>query len=148
VLNYGWVWPASETLHFVGLVLLSGTVGMFDMRVLGLAKGIPPGELHRLLRVGLLGFAISVTTGILFIAGTPDQYFYNSAFHVKVAGLALMGVNAAIFYAAPFTAVRALGPGEDAPRAAKVCAAVSLLLLVVVMGCGRMLTFFRPPSVY
>jgi hypothetical protein len=146
--NYGWVWPASESLHFIGLVLLTGTVGMFDMRVLGFARGIPPVELHRLLRWGLLGFGVSVATGIVFIAGTPDQYFFNSAFYVKVTGLLLMGLNAALFYAVPFRAVRALGPGDDAPRAAKICAAISLLLLVVVMGAGRMLTFFRPPAIY
>ena len=43
-----WVWPLCETLHYLGLSLLLGTVGLFDLRVLGLAKGIPPGTLHRL----------------------------------------------------------------------------------------------------
>ena len=147
-LNVDWAWPVSEALHFIGLVLLAGTVGLFDLRVLGLAKGIAPAALHKLLRFGLAGFVLSACTGALFIAGAPDQYFFNAAFHLKVIGLVLMGANAAVFYATPYRRVRALGPADDAPPAAKACAAISLTLLVVVMCCGRMLTFFRPPSIY
>ena len=36
-----WLWPTMETLHFIGLSLLIGTVGLFDLRVLGVAKQIP-----------------------------------------------------------------------------------------------------------
>jgi hypothetical protein len=34
----------------LGLSLLLGTVGLFDLRVLGIAKGIPPRAIHRLVR--------------------------------------------------------------------------------------------------
>jgi hypothetical protein len=145
VMNYRWVWPISETLHFCGLTLLAGTVGLFDLRVLGFAKGVAPSALHRSLRWGLAGFAVSVATGIAFIAGTPDQYFYNAAFRFKVVFLLLMGINAAIFYRYEFGGVRRLGPYDDAPIGAKWSAAASLALLAAVMCAGRMLTFFRPP---
>ena len=39
VTEYRWVWPISESLHFCGLTLLAGTVGLFDLRVLGLGQG-------------------------------------------------------------------------------------------------------------
>jgi hypothetical protein len=145
VTEYRWVWPISETLHFCGLTLLAGTVGLFDLRVLGFAKGLAPGALHATLPWGLAGFAVSVITGIMFISGTPDQYFYNDAFKLKVVFLALMGANAALFYWREFALVRALGPHDDAPRSTKLVAAASLLFLVAVMCCGRMITFFRPP---
>jgi hypothetical protein len=145
VLNYGWVWPISESIHFCGLTLMAGTVGVFDLRVLGVGRGISPRSLHRLIRFGLAGFALSVMTGTLFIAGTPDQYFYNAAFKVKVVGLLLMGCNVALFYSREFRKVMQLGPDDDAPRAAKWMAGGSLALLTVVMCAGRMLTFFRPP---
>lgn len=146
VLDHGWVWPISEALHFMGLVLLVGTVSLFDLRVLGLGKGIPPAAIHRLVPLGLVGFAVSIGTGMLFISGTPDQYFYNSAFHLKVVFLALMGLNVAFFYSRPYRVVRALGAFEEAPPVAKASAALSLLIMTGVMCCGRMLTFFRPPG--
>lgn len=145
VTNYRWVWPASETLHFCGLVLMAGTVGMFDLRLLGVGKGIAPAALHRLLRWGITGFGVSVLTGTLFIAGTPEQYFYNAAFKLKVICLLLLGCNVLLFYSLEFQRVKALGPYDDTPLAAKWMASVSLTLLVAIMCCGRMLTFFRPP---
>jgi hypothetical protein len=144
VTQYGWVWPISETLHFCGLTLLAGTVGLFDLRVLGLAKGIAPAALHATLPWGLAGFFVSVVTGVIFISGAPDQYFYNDAFKFKVVFLILMGLNAGFFYWREFDRVRALGPHDDAPGSAKVVAAASLVILLAVMCFGRMLTFFRP----
>jgi hypothetical protein len=145
VTTYRWVWPISETLHFCGLTILAGTVGLFDLRVLGFAKGIEPRALHALLRWGFAGFAVSVVTGVMFISATPDQYFYNDAFKLKVVFLFLMGTNAALFYWREFPRIRALGPNDDAATSTKWVAAASLLFLVAVMLCGRMLTFFRPP---
>src|SRR5690606_18446455 len=82
--DYGWVWPLAESLHFCGITVLVGTVGVFDLRLLGMGKGFEPAALHRLLRFGIAGFAVAAATGVLFIAGTPDQYFFNAAFKVKV----------------------------------------------------------------
>jgi hypothetical protein len=148
VLDHGWVWPLAESLHFMGLVLLVGTVSVFDLRVLGLVKGIAPAAVHGLLPFGLAGFAVSIGTGTLFLFGTPDQYFFNPAFYFKVSFLTAMGLNVAFFYSRPFRAVRGLGPLDDAPLAAKVSAGLSLAIMVGVMCAGRMLTFFRPPAVF
>lgn len=145
VTEHRWVWPIAESIHFCGLTLLAGTVGLFDLRVLGLAKGIAPSMLHATLKWGIAGFAASAVTGIMFISGAPDQYFYNDAFKLKAVLLLLMGANAALFYAREFARVRALGPHGDAQRSAKLVAAASLVLLVAVTLCGRMITFFRPP---
>lgn len=142
--DYRWSWPIAETVHFVGLVLLAGTVGAFDLRLLGLAKGVRPADLHRLLRVGVAGFVLLVITGLLFISGAPDQYFYNRAFHLKAVSLALMGLNVLLFYRLEFREIQALGPHDDAPARARAMAGVSLALLVAIMLFGRMLTFFRP----
>jgi hypothetical protein len=144
VMNYRWTWPISECLHFCGLALMVGTVGTFDLRLLGLVKGLSPAVLHRSIRFGLAGFVISAVTGSLFIFGQPDQYFYNDAFKVKVVCLILLGINVCAFYTLEARQVLVLGPGDDAPRRAKVMAAVSLTLLVAIMCAGRMLTFFRP----
>lgn len=145
VLEHGWVWPIAEAMHFTGLVLIVGAVGLFDLRMLGLGKGIAPAAIHRLVPLALAGFAVSLATGLLFISGTPDQYFYNAAFHLKLVFLAVMAVNVAFFYVGPFRAVRALGPSDAVPAAARISAAVSLAALIGIMCCGRMLTFFRPP---
>ena len=36
-----WLWPLCETLHFVGLALLIGAAGVFDLRLLGFMRRLP-----------------------------------------------------------------------------------------------------------
>jgi hypothetical protein len=144
VMDYRWVWPISEILHFCGLAVMVGTVGAFDLRLLGLAKGVAPATLHRSLRYGVAAFVLSAATGSLFIFGQPDQYFYNSAFKLKVIALLLLGLNVSLFYTLEARRVLALGPNDGVPLRAKLMAATSLTLLVSIMLFGRMLTFFRP----
>ena len=144
VMGYRWVWPSAEILHFCALAVMVGTVGTFDLRLLGLAKGVAPATLHRSLRYGVAAFVLSALTGSLFIFGQPDQYFYNAAFKLKVIALLLLGLNVLFFYTFEARRVLALEPSGDAPPRAKIIAAISLMLLVSIMLFGRMLTFFRP----
>ena len=44
-----WVWPVCEILHFFGMALLIGSVGLADLRMLGVAKGVPIKALERLI---------------------------------------------------------------------------------------------------
>src|SRR6266478_2704931 len=60
------VWPLCETLHYLGLSMLLGAVGFFDLRVLGLAKGIPLRAFHRLIPWGIGGYLVNILTGIVF----------------------------------------------------------------------------------
>jgi len=139
-----WVWPTLETLHFTGMVMLIGAVGLFDLRVLGMAKAIPPAALHRLIPWGIAGFVLNVITGILFFIGNPDQYAYNPAFGFKLGFLTLAGLNIVAFYGTAFREVKAVPAGGDAPLRSKVITAISLSSWVCVIICGRLLTWFRP----
>lgn len=141
-----WVWPACEILHYMGLSLLLGTVGLFDLRVLGFAKSIPPVTIHRLIPYGIGGYLLNIATGIVFFFGHPDQYFYNNAFRFKALFMAVAGINILLFYASTaFAEMKTLGPGSDAPPRIKWIAGTSLAMWVAVLICGRFLTWFRPP---
>ena len=145
VTEYRWVWPISESVHFCGLTLLAGTVGLFDLRVLGPREGHRPGHVACDAAVGPRRFrCVRHHRRDVHLRHTR-QYFYNDAFKLKVVLLVLMGANAALFYWREFAGIRTLGPHDDAPRSTKIVAAASLVFLVGVMLCGRMITFFRPP---
>ena len=140
-----WGWPAVESLHFIGLVLLIGNVGVFDLRMVGLARGIPMRALHRLVPWGIAGYALNVLTGFLFVVSAPDQYLFNPAFQTKLSLMAVAGFNVLVFYRFVWARVAAADAGEDAPRGAKIAAAVSLTCWVGVIVCGRLITYYRPP---
>jgi hypothetical protein len=141
-----WVWPLCETLHYLGLSMLLGAVGFFDLRVLGLAKGIPLRALHRLIPWGIGGYLVNILTGIVFFAGHPDQYFYNNAFRFKVLFMMVAAINVLAFYGTnAFAEMKTLAAAAEAPLRIKMIAGVSLAMWVAVLVCGRLLTFFRPP---
>src|SRR5256885_6480344 len=127
-----WGWPFAESVHFLGLSMLVGCVGAFDLRLLGVGKRIPIAALHKLIPWGLLGFAINVSTGSLFLLTEPDQYIYNPSFQFKVLFIMLAGANALTFYATTYGRATRVDAALDAPRAATVVAAVSLRLWVAV----------------
>src|SRR5206468_5734106 len=47
VMRMHWSWPAAESIHFIGLSLLVGCVGLFDLRLLGVGRGIPIAAFHK-----------------------------------------------------------------------------------------------------
>jgi hypothetical protein len=139
------MWPVLEMLHYFGLSMLFGSVGLFDLRVLGLLKRIPIGALHRLVPLGIAGYALNLLTGLAFFSAHPEQYAYNHAFHWKLVFMSLAAINVAAFYTTAFRGLRQLPPEATAPRLAQVLTAVSLGCWVGVLSCGRLLTFYRPP---
>jgi len=142
VIHSSWVWPAGETLHFVGLAMLIGVIALMDLRMLGMAKRLPFAPLPRLLPFAIAGFCICLGTGILFFTGDPFQYIHNPVFWFKLLFIFLAGINVVVFYASGlFRELEDLGPGEDAPFSAKLIAALSLVLWIGVMYLGRMLPF-------
>jgi len=139
-----WAWPVLESLHFFGMSLLIGTVGVFDLRLLGFARGIPYAALHHLIPLGISGFLLNASTGLFFLSGTPDQYLYNRAFIVKVTCMTIAGLNVAFFYGRVFKRLHRTGADASPPLGARVAGGVSLAAWIGVMSAGRLLTFFRP----
>lgn len=144
-LFWRWGWPLNEILHFTGLCLLFGTVAIFDLRMLGVARGISLRALHRMVPFGVAGFGLSISTGLLFFVTMPDQYLYNPAFQLKLTAMALAGLNMVLFYATASRAVWAVADDALPPVRARVFGAVSLVCWLLVIACGRVITAYRPP---
>jgi hypothetical protein len=135
-----WVWPALETLHFLGLILIVAAIGGLNLRLLGFVKDLPVAPLHRLLPWGIAGFVINIITGILFFIGMPFFYAWNPLFHLKMAAVVVAGATLVSFNCtSAFRSLAKLGPGEDAPAAAKFIAASSLFLWFAIIVLGRYL---------
>lgn len=142
-MNSTWGWPIVESLHFIGLCLLFGTVGLFDLRVLGLATNIPIAALHRFVVVGVAGFLLNACSGFLFFVSAPDQYSFNPAFQLKMFFMFIAAGNMLLFYLLFFRPL--LDSKHSIATGAKVAASVSLVCWTLVIVFGRLITYFRPP---
>lgn len=140
-----WGWPIAESVHFFGLCLLIGTVGLFDLRMLGFVRGISLSAMHRLVPFGVGGYFLNVLTGIMFVTTFPDQYVYNPAFQTKLLFMLGAGINMLVFYFWSFRTVKTVEAGQQVNSTAKVMAAISLLCWIGVITAGRLITFYRPP---
>jgi len=144
-----WGWSLCEILHFAGLALLVGIVGMFDLRLLGMAKAVPVAPLRRFLPWAVVGFVLCVVSGLSFVTGLGANLEGVHPYSVLIANLwlqlkllfiALAGLNLLAFYLTGMSsAVDDLGPGDEAPFAAKVIAATSLSLWIAVIWVGRLI---------
>jgi hypothetical protein len=142
-MNTAWAWPFAESLHFIGLSLLLGSVGIVDARLLGFAKSISLQDLHRITRWGIAGFALNVLTGFAFFVSAPDQYLYNPAFQLKALCMLIAFANVLVFYGFVWKRASRM---NDVPIVAKISAAISLSAWIGVIAFGRLITFYRPPE--
>src|SRR5437879_1776315 len=133
-----WWWAFMMDLHFVGLVLLIGTIGMLNLRVLGFGKQLPIAPLNKLVPWGIAGFGVNVLTGLLAFIVMPTFYTHDIAFVLKIGAILLAVTTMGLFYlTSAFRDCEAVGPGENAPLRARFIAGTSLVLWFVVIVLGR-----------
>src|SRR5713226_6994156 len=134
--SYEWVFPAIQSLHFIGFAMSIGTIAIVDLRLLGLGmRRLAPAELAADLAPWTrAGIAIMLTTGPLMFSTDAVAYHFNPAFQFKMVCLML----ALLFH---FTLHRRAVRPSVPPIAAKLAAAMSLLLWTAVVAGGRMIAF-------
>jgi hypothetical protein len=136
-----WLFPLSETLHFLGLTVMFGALCVVDFRVMGFGKFINMRAAMAFIPVAILAFAVNLLTGIAFLAADAFRYFPNVAFQWKMALIAIAGINALWFWFGEHKELVQLADGEDAPFRAKLIAFLSILIWVIVIVLGRMLPY-------
>ena len=70
--------------HTFGLALLVGANTVVDLRLLGVARGIPLAPLQRLFRIMWIGFAMNTVTGVLLVVAYPTKSLTNIDFYIKL----------------------------------------------------------------
>jgi Family of unknown function (DUF6644) len=138
-----WLFPAIETVHLLGMAALIGTIGVFDLRLLGwVMRRERVADLGaRLLPWTWAAFAVQVITGVLLFASEAVKVYTNPAFRLKMLLILLAGVQAAIFQWFVYRDVETWDEGGVLPVSAKLAGLVSLLLWVGVVAAGRFIGF-------
>jgi len=70
--------------HTFGLALLVGANMVVDLRLLGVARGIPLAPLKRLFSIMWIGFAMNAVTGVLLVIAYPTKSLTNIDFYIKL----------------------------------------------------------------
>lgn len=135
------LYPIVEIVHLIGIALLVGSIVCLDLRLMGLRLKLPASiAAQHLLPVTIAGFSLAVASGALLFVTEAASLFYNPAFRLKLILIALGGINAALFHLGPW---RRVVQWEHArpPAAARVGGAVSMVLWLGAVACGRMIAY-------
>ncbi len=136
-----WAYPAVEVGHVVGVVLLVGSAVAFDLRLLGLSPHVPVRKLAvHLLPWAWRGFVLVVGTGIPMFVAHASQWWENPLFPVKMSLVAAGGLNVWAFHRGVYRSVDSWDVGRP-PLAARLAGAVSLVVWVAAVACGRLLAY-------
>jgi hypothetical protein len=137
-----WLYPGVEIVHIAGFAILVGSIAMFDLRLLGVAKTLPVRAVARfLLPWTIASLVLIVPTGLAMFATHASDFIGNPAFVTKMSLLMVAGINAALFHAGVFQGAANWDVGVGAPIVARMQAVVSLLLWVGVISCGRLIAY-------
>ncbi len=139
-----WLFPAIETVHIWGIILLVGTTGVLDLRLLGLIlKNERVSELHhRLIRWTWTGFAVMFVSGSLMFSSEATKMYSNGVFRFKMLLILLTGLNAMIFETTAFRNVAQWDTSSRTPVGARLAACFSLVAWVGVIAAGRWIAYW------
>lgn len=140
LVDSAWAFPAFEIAHFIGLILLFGSVAFVDLRLLGVGAAIPLRACKRILAFAALGFFINMMSGTMFLFSDPYRYLPNLAFRLKVVAIIVAGVNAIWFFLAIEPQLR---QDREPGLHAKATAVFSLLLWSAVIVLGRSIPYLE-----
>lgn len=137
-----WLFPTVETIHIVGIALLVGSIAVLDLRLLGFSRSISVRRLAaHVLPWTIASFLLIVPSGFAMFAAHSGDYISNNTFVLKICLILAAGVNAAVFHAGVFRGAASWDVNVAPPFAARASAALSLLLWVSVIACGRFLAY-------
>jgi len=138
-----WLFPVIEIAHLLGMIVLVGCIGAFDLRLLGWA--MPRARVSevavRVLPWAWAGFAVQVITGAMLFSSEAVHVYRNPAFRLKMLLILLAGINALVFHLAVNRKVPAWDQTNEIPAAARLSGLISLLLWTGVVAAGRFIGF-------
>jgi hypothetical protein len=138
-----WAFPALDTIHTLGIVLVAGTIMLVDLRLLGLGlRSVPIAELvARIVPWTLWGFGLMLVSGGLLFSSEAVKMYYSPAFRIKVVLLALAGLNALLFHKTVFRDVTSWDTATMAPRRARLAGLLSLAFWIAIIAAGRAIAY-------
>jgi hypothetical protein len=137
------LFPWIESIHVLAFVVVVGSISIVDLRLLGLASRERPvqGVLREVLPVTWGAFAVAATAGGLLFSSKALDYAHSGLFQAKMVLLALAGINMAVFHAFTGRTADRWKPTTPVPMAARTAGALSLILWIGVVACGRWIGF-------
>ena len=142
------LFPIIESVHVLTICLVVGSILVVDLRLLGFASTRSP--VSRITRAILPltwgAFIVAVASGGLMFVSNATKYLGNGFFITKMILIGAAGLNMVVFH---FIGARDLPKWDNErrlPLPARLAGALSIVLWVAVVACGRWIGFTMQPG--
>jgi hypothetical protein len=137
------LFPLIESVHVIAICLVVGSIFVLDLRLTGLASTYRPvGRLAgAILPVTWGAFALAAVTGTLLFISNAAKYLGNGFFDAKMILLCAAGLNMIVFHAVSARDLPQWEKDATPPLQARIAGAVSILLWIAIVACGRGIGF-------
>lgn len=132
-----WAYPAANVVHLLGLVLVVGGIGLLDLRLIGIFRRLPLEPLAAALTpLAIAGILLLVASGSVLFAADAKALAESDTFRTKLVLIAIALTNAVAF-----RLLYGRSPADPPPVPARLMAAASLTLWLLVATSGRMIAY-------
>lgn len=137
------LFPLIESVHVLSICLVVGSIFAVDLRLLGLAStNRPVSRVTRgILPLTWCAFVVAVGTGCLMFISNATKYLGNGYFIAKMLLIGAAGANMAIFHALGGKDLPRWGNERQPPFPVRLAGALSIVLWICVVACGRWIGF-------
>ncbi|MFZ6724174.1 DUF6644 family protein [Undibacterium sp. MH2W] len=138
-----YAFPIIEGAHLIGLALSLGLILFVDLRLTGyFLREVPVASiLHALRRWLLLGFALTLSTGVVLFLAEATKLIFLPVFWLKVSLIFFAGINALWFELKWGRRVGNWHQLTVLPTGVRFAGWASLLLWFGVLSCGRLIPY-------
>jgi hypothetical protein len=132
-------YPLILFLHTVGLAMLAGINVAVDLRILGVATGIPLSAMEKFYPFMWCGFGINAATGVVLLAASASTIALSGVFWAKMAFILLAMVVLQVIRNRIFR--DPLLDKRPVPMSNRFFALVSILLWTGAIIAGRLIAY-------
>jgi hypothetical protein len=137
------LFPFIESVHVLAICLVVGSILVVDMRLLGLAsvnRSVSRVS-NGILPLTWSAFAVAVASGSLLFISNATKYLGNGFFIAKLVLIGAAGLNMAMFHLISARDLPRWEKETRLPLSARLAGAISILLWISVVACGRWIGF-------
>ena len=133
------LWMVLEGTHVLTIMLFAGTILFVDLRLLGLVlRKVPVSQVaDNVLPITVAAFGVMAVTGVLLFLAQPLEYFHSLIFRFKILFLLVAAINIFWFHYKVQRGRAEWDAKALPPVSARVSAAMSIALWVLVIATGR-----------
>ena len=131
--------PGFLSVHALGMALVAGISTVINLRVLGVAPGVPLTEMKRFFPLVWIGFWLTAVSGLILLIAYPTKALTNPLFYAKLMFVALGLVQLKLIGSRVLCK-----PNVDTtpvPRSGRILAATSFACWAGAIGAGRFLAY-------